>query len=111
MAFGSTDQSSLCLAKEQQCATGTFQMLRQSEELPVKGHYKIITKSRSCLGKGWSKQAGLLTVSSLPRVPAARQGAGTGAETRSCGMSITDLTRPSRGKGLAQHRFARAVAS
>lgn len=60
------------LGKGQQCATGTFQMLRESEELPVKGYYKTITKSRSCLGKGWSKQAGRLAVSSLPGVPAAR---------------------------------------
>lgn len=36
--------------------TGTFPILPKSEELSVKGHCKIITKSRSCLGKGQSKQ-------------------------------------------------------
>ena len=99
------------LGKGQQRATGTFQMLRNSEELPVKGYYKTITKSRSCLRKGWSKQAGLLAVSSLPGVPAARRGPGTGAEMRSCGMCIADLACASKGKGLAHYRFARTVAS
>lgn len=40
------------LGKGQEYATGTFLMLPKSEELSVKGHWKIITKSRSCLGKG-----------------------------------------------------------
>lgn len=94
MAFGNTDL----------CGVGTFQALRKSEELPVKGYNKTITKSRSCLGKGWAKPAGLLTVS-LPGVPAAARG-----EMGSCGMCITDLAPASEGKGLAQHRFARTVA-
>lgn len=97
------------LGKGHQCAAGIFPILPKSEELSVKGHCKIITKSRSCLGNGQSKQAGLLIVSSLPGVPAARHGCGTAAEKRACGMCITERARPSRGESLAQHRFARTV--
>lgn len=47
----------------------------------------------------------MLTVSCLPGVPAAGR-----AEMRSCGMCVTDPAAASKGKGLAQHRFARIVA-
>lgn len=53
------------LGKGQQYATGTFPIPPKSEELSVKGHCKIVTKGRSCLGKGQSKQAGLFAVSIL----------------------------------------------